>query len=53
VSAKVTASYKWQDGDVVTVCVEVEVSYPDAIAEARATCIAALRDVTGIEERDG
>lgn len=46
--AAVTAEYRYADGEVVTVMVDIENDYPDALAEAKATAISGLRELTGI-----
>jgi hypothetical protein len=43
--ATVTAEYRYADGDVVTVMVDVE---NDALAEAKATAVQGVKDLTGI-----
>jgi hypothetical protein len=47
--ASVTGSYRYVDGEQITFSVEVENDYPDALDQAKATCLAALRDITGLE----
>jgi hypothetical protein len=39
---------EWPDAEVVTVMVEIEADYPDALAEAKHTAIALLREATEI-----
>lgn len=46
--ATVYASYEYADGERVSVSVEIENDYPDALAEAKATAVAGVRDLTGI-----
>jgi hypothetical protein len=46
--ATVTAEYRYADGDVVTVMVDVEDSYPDSLDQAKATAVAGVRELTGI-----
>lgn len=50
--ASVTGSYTYADGEGVTFSVDVETSYPDALAEAKAICVAAIRDLTGMPTAD-
>ena len=47
--ASVTASYTYAEGERVTVSVEVENEYPDALDQAKATAVAGVRDLTGID----
>jgi len=47
-SARVTASYHFADGDFVSTDVEVETDYPDALAEAVVTCVKLFREAIGI-----
>lgn len=46
--ASVTAEYRYADGEVVTVMVDVEDSYPDSLDQAKATAVAGVRELTGI-----
>lgn len=46
--ATVIARYEYADGEQVTISVEVENDYPDALAEAKATAVAGVRELTGI-----
>lgn len=46
--ACVTAEYRYLDGEVVTIMVDIENDYPDALAEAKATAVAGIRELTGI-----
>lgn len=45
--ASVTIRREWPDGDVLAVCIEVDESFPDVVAEARQ---AALRTFEGAME---
>jgi hypothetical protein len=46
--ASVTAEFRYADGDVVTVMVDVENDYHDSLAEAKATAVQGVKDLTGI-----
>lgn len=47
--ASVTAEYHYGDGgDFVVVMVDVENDYPDSLAEAKATAVQGVKDLTGI-----
>lgn len=46
--AKVLIQRVFPDGDSLTVQINAETSYPDALAEAKATAIAAFTEATGI-----
>ena len=46
--ASVTAEYRYADGECVTVMVDVENDYPDSLAEAKATAVQGVKDLTGI-----
>jgi hypothetical protein len=50
--ASVTGSYNYADGDYVSFTVEVEDSFPSSIWEAKAVCVEAIRDMTGISTAD-
>jgi hypothetical protein len=50
--ACVTAEYRYADGECVTVMVDIENEYPDALAEAKATAVAGVRELTGIGTDD-
>ena len=50
--ASVTAEYRYADGECVTVMVDIENEYPDALAEAKATAVAGVRELTGIGTDD-
>lgn len=43
--AKVCATYRINTEELVQVTVGVSASYPDAVAEARATAVAGIRDI--------
>lgn len=43
--AKASVIYRWADGDSVCLEVEADTSYPDALAEVKATVLAMYRDV--------
>ena len=43
---KVRITRQWPDGEVLVVSVVADASYPDALAEARATAMQALREAT-------
>jgi hypothetical protein len=43
--ASITIRHTWGDGSVTEVRVQVNESYPDCVAEARANARALLRDV--------
>jgi len=45
--AKVEGYYHFATGEVVVIKVKVENSFPDAVAEARKTCVDALRELMG------
>ena len=45
--AAVTITYRWADDDALSVTVEVDESYPDAIDEARAGAVRAYREAIG------
>jgi hypothetical protein len=47
--ASVTAIYRYPTGEAVSVRVKVENDYPDALDQARATAIAGVRELTGID----
>ena len=46
--ASVTAEYHYADGEFVVVMVDVENDYPDSLAEAKATAVQGVKDLTGI-----
>jgi hypothetical protein len=46
--ASVTAEFRYADGDVVTVMVDVENDYPDCLAQAKAVAVEGVKDLTGI-----
>lgn len=46
--AQVTVLRSWPDGDELTISVEVDASYPDAVAEARVNAIKAYAAALGI-----
>lgn len=46
--AKVTATYRYADGETVQVCAKAEDSYPDALDQAKATAIAGVCELTGL-----
>jgi hypothetical protein len=51
--AKVSIIYRWSTGETVQVCVEVEASYPDAVAEARHNAVAAFAEAfSELEDAD-
>ena len=50
--ASVTAIYRYPNGEAVSIKVKVENDYPDALDQARATAIAGVKDLTGIELTD-
>lgn len=43
-SAKVTITRAWPDGDGLAVCVKVDTSYPDALAEAKRVALDAFAE---------
>lgn len=47
-AVKVIATYRYADGETVRVKVKAENSYPDALAEAKATAIAGVCELTGL-----
>lgn len=46
--ATVTAEYRYADGEVVTVMVDVENDYPDSLDQAKATAVAGVCELTGL-----
>ena len=46
--AKVTVSRDWPDGDKITVSVDVDRSYPDALDQARGTAKRAFADACDV-----
>ena len=46
--ASVTAEYRYADGEVVTVMVDIENDYPDALSQAKATAVAGVCELTGL-----
>ncbi len=50
--AKVTITRRWPDGDVLRIAVAAATSYPDALAEARATALAAYAEAMGVTLKD-
>lgn len=49
--ASASATYHWGDsGDMVSFELTIENDYPDALATARATIVAAIRELTGMTE---
>lgn len=42
--ARVTISYEFADGDMIHVTAEGKLSFPDAMAELRATAVRGLKD---------
>ena len=47
--AAVTITHAYADDETVSITVEVDESYPDALAEARATAVRAYHQATGVE----
>ena len=45
--ARVTVSYEFADGELIHVTAEGKRSYPDAMAELRATAVKGLHDALG------
>lgn len=45
--AAVTITYQFDDDEALTITVEVDDSYPDAIAEARINAVRAYREAMG------
>lgn len=43
--AKIHIRHEWTDGEVTEITVKIAASFPDSIAEAKATAVATLRDV--------
>lgn len=39
---------RWPDGEILEIKVKAESAYPDALAEAKATALAALREASEI-----
>ena len=46
--ASVTAEYHYSLEEFVVVMVDVENDYPDSLAEAKATAVQGVKDLTGI-----
>lgn len=46
--AKVQGTYRYADGEAVTFMVQVENDYPDALDQAKATCVTAICELTGL-----
>lgn len=46
--ATVQVTHHFADGDELRVSVQVATSYPDALSEARATAVAALREAVAM-----
>lgn len=46
--ASVTIVRSWADDDELTISIEVDASYPDALDQARASAIRAYSDALGI-----
>lgn len=55
--ATITASYSYASGDLLTVMIDIENDYPDAMSEATKTLGAAMREalvvVAELEDEDG
>ena len=46
--AKVTGAYRYENGEAVQFTVKAENSYPDALDQAKSTCVEALCEMTGL-----
>lgn len=46
--ARVVIYREWPDGDKIQITVEVDASYPDALAEAKATLIKSYAEVLDV-----
>lgn len=46
--ASITGTYQYADGETISIDVVIENDYPDAMAEAKATVVAAIRELTGL-----
>jgi hypothetical protein len=51
--ATVTVEYRYAEGEVVTVMVDVENDYPDCLAQAKAVAVEGVKDLTGIGSESG
>jgi hypothetical protein len=50
--ASVSGSYTYADGEGVNFCVDIDDSFPSSLWEAKAICIEAIRELTGIPAAD-